>query len=52
MACGGVGEATLRPVVETPDDVARLALFLLGDASEPMTGAVIDQAQFVIGPLD
>ena len=35
-----------------PDDVARLALFLLGDASEPMTGAVIDQAQFVIGLLD
>jgi NAD(P)-dependent dehydrogenase (short-subunit alcohol dehydrogenase family) len=32
-----------------PDDVARLALFLLGEASEPMTGAVIDQEQFVIG---
>jgi NAD(P)-dependent dehydrogenase (short-subunit alcohol dehydrogenase family) len=36
----------------TPDDIARLALFLLSDASEPMTGAVIDQAQFVFGPLD
>ena len=32
-----------------PDDVARLAIFLLGDASGPMTGAVIDQEQFVIG---
>ena len=32
-----------------PDDVARLALFLLGSASEPMTGVVIDQEQFVIG---
>jgi NAD(P)-dependent dehydrogenase (short-subunit alcohol dehydrogenase family) len=35
-----------------PDDVARLALFLLGAASEPMTGAVVDQAQFVIGAFD
>ena len=33
----------------TPDDVARLALFLLADASEPMTGALIDQEQFVVG---
>ena len=33
----------------TGDDVARLALFLLGEASEPMTGAVIDQEQFVVG---
>jgi NAD(P)-dependent dehydrogenase (short-subunit alcohol dehydrogenase family) len=33
----------------TPDDVARLALFLAGEASEPMTGAIIDQEQFVIG---
>jgi NAD(P)-dependent dehydrogenase (short-subunit alcohol dehydrogenase family) len=32
-----------------PEDVARLALFLLGDASEPMTGAIVDQAQSVIG---
>jgi NAD(P)-dependent dehydrogenase (short-subunit alcohol dehydrogenase family) len=36
----------------TPDDVARLALFLLSEASEPMTGALIDQAQFVFGGLD
>ncbi len=35
----------------TPDDVARLALFLLSDASEPMTGALIDYAQFVFGGL-
>jgi NAD(P)-dependent dehydrogenase (short-subunit alcohol dehydrogenase family) len=36
----------------TPDDVARLALFLLSDASEPMSGALVDQAQFVFGGLD
>jgi NAD(P)-dependent dehydrogenase (short-subunit alcohol dehydrogenase family) len=36
----------------TADDVARLALFLLSEASEPMTGALIDQAQFVFGALD
>ena len=35
----------------TPDDVARLLLFLLSDASEPMTGALIDYAQFVFGGL-
>ena len=33
----------------TPDDVARLALYLLSDASEPMTGALIDYEQFVVG---
>ena len=33
----------------TPDDIARLALFLLADAGGPMTGAVVDQEQFVIG---
>ncbi len=36
----------------TPDDVARLSLFLLSDASEPMTGALIDYAQHVFGGLD
>jgi NAD(P)-dependent dehydrogenase (short-subunit alcohol dehydrogenase family) len=36
----------------TADDVARLALFLLSDASEPMTGALVDQAQLVFGALD
>jgi NAD(P)-dependent dehydrogenase (short-subunit alcohol dehydrogenase family) len=35
----------------TPDDVARLSLFLLSDASEPMTGALIDYAQHVFGGL-
>ena len=36
----------------TADDVARLALYLLSDASEPMSGALIDQEQFVIGAFD
>lgn len=31
-----------------PDDIARLALFLLGDASAPMTGSLIDQDQTLI----
>jgi NAD(P)-dependent dehydrogenase (short-subunit alcohol dehydrogenase family) len=31
-----------------PDDVARLALFLLSDASIPMTGALIDQEQLTV----
>ncbi len=33
----------------TADDVARLAVFLLSDQAGVMTGAVIDQEQFVIG---
>ncbi len=33
----------------TPDDVARLAVFLLSDESGVMTGAVIDEEQFVVG---
>jgi NAD(P)-dependent dehydrogenase (short-subunit alcohol dehydrogenase family) len=33
----------------TAEDVARLAVFLLKEDSEPMPGAVIDQEQFVIG---
>ena len=32
-----------------PEDVARLAIFLLSDASLPMTGSLIDQEQWVIG---
>ena len=36
----------------TPDDVARLSLFLLSDASDPMTGALIDYTQNVFGGLD
>lgn len=34
------------------DDVARLAVFLLSDASMPMTGALVDQEQWVMGPKD
>ena len=34
------------------DDVARLAAFLLSDASVPMTGALIDQEQWVVGAKD
>ena len=33
----------------SPEDVARLAIFLLSDSSLPMTGALIDQEQWVIG---
>jgi NAD(P)-dependent dehydrogenase (short-subunit alcohol dehydrogenase family) len=35
-----------------PEDVARLTHFLLSPASEPMTGALIDQEQWAIGPRD
>ena len=34
------------------DDIARLIVFLLSDASSPMTGALIDQDQNVMGPRD
>jgi NAD(P)-dependent dehydrogenase (short-subunit alcohol dehydrogenase family) len=33
----------------TAEEVGRLALYLLAPESEPMTGALIDQEQFVIG---
>jgi len=33
----------------TPNDIANLAVFLVSDAAGPMTGAVIDQEQAVIG---
>lgn len=36
----------------SPEDVARLTAFLLSDASAPMTGALIDQEQWVMGPRD
>jgi NAD(P)-dependent dehydrogenase (short-subunit alcohol dehydrogenase family) len=36
----------------TPEDVARLSLFLMSDDSEPMSGALLDYAQFVFGGLD
>ncbi len=32
--------------------VARLSLFLMSEDSEPMSGALIDYAQFVFGALD
>jgi NAD(P)-dependent dehydrogenase (short-subunit alcohol dehydrogenase family) len=32
-----------------PEDVANLAVFLLSDAAGPMTGALIDQEQWVVG---
>ncbi len=32
-----------------PDEIANLAVFLLSDAAGPMTGALIDQEQWVIG---
>jgi NAD(P)-dependent dehydrogenase (short-subunit alcohol dehydrogenase family) len=35
-----------------PDDVAQLSLFLLSEASEPMSGALIDYTQNVFGGLD
>jgi NAD(P)-dependent dehydrogenase (short-subunit alcohol dehydrogenase family) len=35
-----------------PDDVARFALFLLSECSAPMTGAIIDQEQWVVGGRD
>ena len=38
--------------LEAADDMARLALLLLSEASEPMTGALIDQAQLVFGALE
>jgi NAD(P)-dependent dehydrogenase (short-subunit alcohol dehydrogenase family) len=34
-----------------PEDVARLAIFLLSDASLPMTGALVDQEQWVLGGM-
>lgn len=45
------GQAALQPFgrLLAPEDVARLAIFLLSDASLPMTGALIDQEQWVIG---
>jgi NAD(P)-dependent dehydrogenase (short-subunit alcohol dehydrogenase family) len=36
----------------SPDDVARLSLYLLSEASEPMSGALIDYGQLVLGGLD
>jgi hypothetical protein len=35
-----------------PEDVAKLTLFLLSEASLPMTGSLIDQEQWVSGHAD
>ena len=32
-----------------PEEIANLAVFLLSDAAGPMTGALIDQEQWVVG---
>ena len=47
-------QAAMQPFgrLLVPEDVARLALFLLSPASEPMTGALIDQEQSAVGPRD
>lgn len=48
------GQAARQPFgrLLSPEDVARLTVFLLSPASEPMTGALIDQEQAVVGPHD
>jgi NAD(P)-dependent dehydrogenase (short-subunit alcohol dehydrogenase family) len=56
----GLGEAWLAeagarlPIgrLLLPEDVARLALFLLGDASFPMTGSLVDLEQYVLSVRD
>ena len=47
-------QATRQPFgrLLVAEDVARLAHFLLSPASEPMTGALIDQEQSAVGPRD
>jgi NAD(P)-dependent dehydrogenase (short-subunit alcohol dehydrogenase family) len=56
----GLGEGWLKKAADAmpfgrllvPDDIARLALFLLSDASLPMTGSLVDQEQNVLGVRD
>lgn len=36
----------------SPEDVARLAVYLISETSSPMTGAIIDQEQGVVGGPD
>jgi len=36
----------------TPQDAARLSVYLLSDASSPITGSIIDQEQWVSGGMD
>jgi NAD(P)-dependent dehydrogenase (short-subunit alcohol dehydrogenase family) len=52
---GWLAEASARlPIgrLLLPEDVARLALFLLGDASFPMTGSLVDLEQYVLSVRD
>lgn len=52
---GWLAEANARQPIGrllVPEDVARLALFLLGDASFPMTGTLVDQEQWVLSVRD
>ncbi len=47
-------QAALQPFgrLLIPQDIASLAVFLISPAPGPMTGAVIDQEQWVVGPRD
>ena len=52
---GWLAEASARQPIGrllVPEDVARLALFLLGDASFPMTGSLVDLEQYVLSVRD
>ena len=52
---GWLAEANARQPIGRlllPEDVARLALFLLGDASFPMTGSLVDLEQYVLSVRD
>lgn len=59
VVMGGGEDWLERAAAEQPfgrllsaEDVARLAAFLLGDASLPMTGSLVDQEQWAMGPKD
>ena len=52
---GWLAEAAARQPIGRlllPEDVARLALFLLGDESFPMTGSLVDLEQYVLSVRD
>jgi NAD(P)-dependent dehydrogenase (short-subunit alcohol dehydrogenase family) len=46
-------EAAKKPLgrLVTPEECAKVAVFLLGEASVPMSGAIIDLEQFVAGAI-
>jgi len=56
----GKGEGWLEEASRTqpfgrllaPEDIARLAVYLLSDVSVPITGTVVDQEQWVAGGMD